>query len=130
MLRRTLAGVAILVLGASLIFSGSASAHNIDLEKAWELAREYARDIRSLSGGKYLHYSTNCVRAFPNHNHIVRCVIQYQNAADTEKGVYTCKEKIEIYMPPHNRGEDYSLFGRHTSNNHCGPYYLNARPLG
>ena len=128
--RRMLTGVALLLMGASLVFPWPTSAHNINLDKAWELARDYARSVRAESNGKYLHYSTNYVKAFRNHNHIVRCVIEYQDAKDTEKDLYTCKEKIEIYMEPHNRGEDFSLFGRHTSNNHCGKNYMNAKPLG
>ena len=128
--RRILIAVAVLWLGASFVFPWTTSAHNTNLAKAQEIARDYAREVRAESNGKYLHYSTNCVKAFPNHNHIVRCVIEFQDASDTEKNVYTCKEKIEIYMKPHNRGEDFSLFGRHTSNNHCGKNYMNAMPLG
>ena len=130
MVRRILVGVVVLLIGASLAFPWATSAHNINLDKSWELARDYARSVRAESNGKYLHYSTKCVRAFPNHNHIVRCLIDYQDAKDREKGVYTCREKIEIFMKPHNRGEDFSLFGRHTSNNHCGKNYMNDKPLG
>jgi 3'-phosphoadenosine 5'-phosphosulfate (PAPS) 3'-phosphatase len=125
MLRKSiLAGIAAMLMGVSLVFTLSASAHNIDLEKAWEQTRNYARLVRKESGGKYLHYATNCVEAFPNHNHIVRCVITYQNERDTAAGVYTCKETIEVYMASHNRSnnsnEDYTLLARHTSNNSCG----------
>jgi hypothetical protein len=45
--RRMLVGLAALLLGASLVFSGNVSAHNISLERAWEMAREYARAVRS-----------------------------------------------------------------------------------
>ena len=98
--RRVVAGIAAVIMGASLVFTGSTSAHNIDLDKAWELARNYARSVRKESG-RYLHYSTNCVRAFPKHNHIVRCVIQYQDAKDTAAGMDTCIETIELFLPPH-----------------------------
>ena len=87
MLRATVSGFFIFLLGASFVFTLSASAHNIDLKKAREIAREYARQVPDESGGRYAHYSTNCVRAFPNHNHYVRCLIDYQSAADTQKGV-------------------------------------------
>jgi hypothetical protein len=122
MRRILVAGVVALLMGASLIFSGSASAHNIDLAKARETARDFARAIRAQSNGNLIHYSTNCVRAFPGHNHIVRCNIEYQNAKDTEKGVYTCKESVEIFVDSHSRGsgEDYRTFVRHTSRNRCG----------
>jgi hypothetical protein len=111
--------VAILI-GASLVFSGRTSAHNIDLKKAREAARDYARSVRDASNGKYAHYSTNCVAAFPGHNHIARCLIDYKNEADAKKGVYTCRELIEIKMAPHNQGLDYTLWGEHASSNQCG----------
>jgi len=118
--RRVLAGIVAFFMGASLVFTGSTSAHNIDLDKAWELARNYARSVRKESG-RYLHYSTNCVRAFPKHNHIVRCVIQYQDAKDTAAGMDTCMETIELFLPPHRDGKmDYQIHGRHTSLNTCG----------
>lgn len=59
--RRVLAGIAVMLMGASLVFMLSASAHNIDLDKAWALARDYARIVRKESPKRYLHYATNCV---------------------------------------------------------------------
>jgi hypothetical protein len=41
--RSVLVGVAALSMGVSLVFTPSTSAHNIDLPKARELAKEYAR---------------------------------------------------------------------------------------
>jgi hypothetical protein len=122
LLRRALTGIAVLLMGASLVFTGSTSAHNIDLVKARDLARNYARSVRDESGGKYLHFSTSCKRNFPGHNHSVRCVLEYQNAKDRASGVYTCKETIELYMSPHlSSGEmGYNIMGRHTSLNGCG----------
>src|SRR4051812_304328 len=105
MLRRVLVLIATLSMGVSFSFTWRTSAHNIDLDKAWELARNYARSVREESNGRYLHYTTNCVKAFPGHNHFVRCVIEYQNAKDTAAGVYTCKETIELYMLPHDYGK-------------------------
>lgn len=100
-MRKSLVVMVLILLGASLVGPWSTSAHNIDLKKAREVVREYARKVRDESGGKYIHYSTNCVNAFPNHNHIARCLVEYQNAADSDKGVYTCRELIEIKMSPH-----------------------------
>ena len=125
--RRALAGFAVLLMGASFIFSGNASAHNIVLEKAREVARDFARAIRSQSNGNYIHYTTNCVLAYPNHNHIVRCIIGYQNAKDTAKNLYTCKETIEVYLRPHQRDlEDFRERIRHTARNKCGPLQGNV----
>lgn len=96
---------------------------NIDLDKARDAARNYARQVRDESNGKYLNYSTSCRRMFPGHNHYVRCVIEYQNARDKTADVYTCKESIEIFMQAHNvnpNGPSFTLFAKHSSGNHCG----------
>jgi len=122
--RRILTGIAVLMMGASLFSSRRAEAHNIDLEKAQEMARVYARLVRTQSGGKYLHYSTKCGKAFPGHNHVVRCTIDYQNESDTQKGVYTCRETIELFHRSHRTyGGDYLIFGNHSSTK-CGNFYL------
>lgn len=136
MLRRSvLAGIIAVLMGASLVFTGSASAHNIDLAKAKVLARDYARTVREESGGKYIYSAWSCVNAFPDHNHFVRCTIQHQNAADRAAGVYTCKESIELYMKPHDwylksEGLSYFIFAKHTSANPCGRIRLNDTKLG
>lgn len=132
MLRMTLAGVAALLMCASFIFSGNVSAHNIDLAKAREAAREYARRVREESNGKYAHYSTNCVRSNPGHNHFVSCMIDFQSEADAAKGVYTCREAILIYMPPHHNDQYFFvLYGKHASRNYCGRAPLDeSKPIG
>jgi len=129
---RLLIVIVAIVMVASLVGTWSTSAHNIDLKKAREAARDYARRVRDESGGKYVHYSTNCWRAFPGHNHIVKCEISYQNEQDTAKGVYTCRESIEIKMPPHSRtgSVDFGLHGFHTSWNICGSRQLNDTLMG
>ena len=130
MLRKILVGVVVLLIGASLISSRRVAAHNIDVEKAWESAREYARSVRKESNGKYLHYSTKCAKAFPGHNHYLRCTIEYQNAKDAKAGVYTCKETIEVYFRAHSRAGDqnYVAFIRNTSTNFCGSRRPNGEP--
>jgi hypothetical protein len=128
--RRVLAGAAAILMGVSLVFTGSTSAHDIDLLKARESAREYARRVRDNSGGKYLHYSTKCRAMFPGHNHYVSCVIDYQNAKDKAAGVYTCRESIKIYMFPHSVGLNYTLVGDHSSNNNCGGYFVKYQKMG
>ena len=121
MRRKSLAVIVAIVIGANLVFTWSTSAHNIDLKKARELVRDYARKVRDESGGKYVHYSTNCVAAFPNHNHIARCLVEYRNEADTKKGVYTCQELIEINLPPHDGNRmGYDLWATHVSFSQCG----------
>ncbi len=137
MLRRVLVLIAALSMGASLVFTSRTSAHNIDLAKAKELVRRYAQAVRIESRGMfrdsrdiYIASTWNCVRAFPNHNHIVRCVIQHQNARDKDAGVYSCKETMELYMVPHSTAVAYYIFARHTSYNNCGKGRFNDTPLG
>ena len=132
MRKRLLAGFAAILMGASFVPTRTVSAHNIDLAKAWELTRDYARAVRKESNGKYKHYATNCVSAFPNHNHVVRCLIEYQSAKDAAANVYTCKETIELNMKAHSQTggrEDYGIFARHTSNTACGSRQLRGDRL-
>jgi len=131
MRRRSLIVIIASLSGVCLLFTWAASAHNIDLKKAREVARDYARQVRDESGGKYVHYSTNCVAAFPNHNHIARCLIDYRNEADTKKDVYTCRELIEIKLLPHKPyGMTYILYGNHASSTYCGRAPLDSnKPL-
>ena len=130
--RRVLAGIAALLMGASLVFTSSTSAHNIDVEKARELAREYARQMRDESGGKYTNYTTRCGAMYPNHNHLVSCTIQYYNAKDKAADVYTCKETIQLNMRAHSQTRGYQLFeiyGKHTSRP-CGSRELTGQQMG
>jgi hypothetical protein len=130
MRKRSLIAIITILIGASLVFTWSTSAHSIDLKTAREAARNYARGVRDQSGGKYAHYSTNCVRAFPNHNHYVRCIIDYQSASDAEKGVYTCRESVELYLDHHDGGisgvGSWRILGKHTSRNQCGSQRLSV----
>jgi hypothetical protein len=91
------------------------SAHNIDIAKAREVIRNYARKVRDESGGKYAHYTTSCVAAFPGHNHIASCVVDYTNKADTKAGVYTCREIVEVKLGIHDAGINYTPHGQHAS---------------
>ena len=129
--RSMLFGIAVLVMGASLFFTPSTSAHNIDVEKARELVRDYARRVRDESGGQYIHYSTSCTRSNPGHNHYVGCVVKYQNEADAAKGVYTCKEALVLFMSPHNRdgSYDFEIFMKHESRNYCGKRWIYDEPV-
>ena len=127
---KSLIAIVAILMGTNFVFEWSASAHNIDLKKAREAARDYARMVKEqVHGGlygTYIHYSTNCVRAFPGHNHIVRCLIEFQNSDDTRKGTYTCRETIEIKMHPHKGDQvNFELYGTHASGNSCGPDKLN-----
>lgn len=129
MLKRVLVLIATVVMVASLVFTLSASAHNIDLPKARELAKEYARSIIK-EGRGYVTYSWRCGKMFPGHNHFVQCEIEYKNAKDKAAGTYTCKEVIQIKFPAHARSNThtYSYTMLHTSGNTCGSRKLIGRP--
>ena len=116
--RKTPTGIAVLLISACLVFPWTTSAHNIKLEKAQELAREYARNVRKESGGKYLHYSTDCIKLYQDHNHYVRCMIEYDDDKTQDTNML-CREAIDIFLQPHNRGETFAYFMKHYSGQ-CG----------
>ena len=116
-IRTKVAVLNVLLIGASLLLSSPASAHNINLEKAQELARDYAREVRKESNGKYLHYTTDCYNLFQGHNHYVRCLIEYDNDEDATSRA--CRETIDVYLQAHNRGEHFDYYIRHYSGQ-CG----------
>ncbi len=118
------APVAAILIAANLVLTAPVFAHNIDLEAAWEKARDYARAKRSDPGRTYKH-STDCVEAFPGHNHYVRCTISYQNEGDTARGRQTCTERIEVYLWHHVKPNPLKEFQypdmyiKNTSKNQC-----------
>ena len=117
--RRILAGIAVLIMGASVVLE-SVSAHNINLEKAQEFARDYAREVRQESAGKYLHYTTDCINLFKGHNHYARCTIEFtddENPGNTKSAL--CRETVDVYLQPHNRGEVFKYYMKHYSGQ-CG----------
>ena len=120
MSRRVLAVIASLLMGASLVFTLSASAHDISHANAQEIARDYARGVREESNGKYLHYSTDCYKLFTGHNHYVRCQIDYTDDQKTG-GINpaVCRETIDVFFQPHNQGERYNYWIKHHSGQ-CG----------
>jgi hypothetical protein len=110
------------VLALALLWSGAPSvvAHNIDVVKARDKAREYARQKVADPNRAYEHYTTDCLAAFPGHNHYVRCSIFYQD----ENRVQLCKERIEVYLQPHRKTMttnlyDPTMFIKNTSAKEC-----------
>src|SRR4051812_3018819 len=112
--RRMLAGINALLIGTSLVFPWGASAHNINLAKAQELARDYAREVRRESGGRYTHYTTDCYHLFQGHNHYVRCLIEYDDDDETKDPTWrACRETVDVYLQAHNRGETFDYYMKH-----------------
>ena len=89
----------------------AAAAHNIDVKKAKEKAQEYARKKVGDPNRNYKHFMTDCLAAFPGHNHYVRCSIFYQDADRKQ----LCKERIEVYLP----NLTFLMDIKHTSSNDC-----------
>ncbi len=125
MLRRSvLAGIIAVLIGASLVFTGSASAHNINLARAKEMALAWANEVVANSPRNYVQGISTCVRAFPGHNHYVRCKIQYEDkVSKNADGVFACTETIEVYFQSHRDGENYNPYMKHTSRS-CGTRLL------
>ena len=116
--RRILAGIAAILMCASLVFTLRASAHNIDLAKAKILALNYARTVLEVSNGKYNSGKTDCYSLFPEHNHYVRCNIYYEPTKNS--GQRYCYEEIDIYLQPHRDGQSFKKWMKHHSYQHCG----------
>ena len=117
--RRMLGGIAAALMGACLVLTGNTSAHDIDLDKAQEIARDYARSVRKESNGKYLHYSTDCYKLFQGHNHYVRCRIEYDSKETKGTGSRACRETVDVFFQPHDNGERYNYWIKHHSEQ-CG----------
>jgi hypothetical protein len=103
--RRLLAGIAVVLMGASLVFSGSTSAHDIDVKQARQKAEAYAQSVVKEGNRGYVSYTIiKCSALHRGHNHQVSCYIGYQNDRDSTDREWTCREFITIYMQAH-RGD-------------------------
>lgn len=124
--RRVLAGIAAILMCASLVFTLRASAHNISLANAREMARQYAKSVREESRGKYISSMSDCYTLFPGHNHYVRCEIDYKDEATKNNGRGVCYETIDVYVQSHSSGQSFKKWMRHTSYQHCGKRRLSG----
>jgi len=117
---RDLAGIVAILMGVSLVFTLRASAHNISLANAQEMARQYARTVREESQGRYIRTKTDCYNLFPGHNHQVRCEIDYDNEATKNTGATVCSETIDVYVSSHRGGQSFKKWMKHSSPQICG----------
>ncbi len=116
----TVLGITALLMCASLVFTLSVSAHNINLATAKEKAREYSLRVVNDPANGYVQVIRTCVNAFPGHNHYVRCTIRYEDKRTKEiDGVFACTESIEVYFQSHRDGQNYQYYMKHTSRQ-CG----------
>jgi len=103
-------------MGTSLFFTGTASAHNINLETAKAKVRPYVSQVLNDPSRGYVQAITRCSRAFSGHNHYIRCTVQYENAESKNvDGVFACTEKVEAYHQSHRDGINYQIYRKHTS---------------
>jgi uncharacterized protein (DUF2147 family) len=126
LIRRVVVAMAILLMGASLVFTLSASAHNVGLAKAKEMAREYSLRVLNDQSKGYVQVIRRCSNAFSGHNHYVRCTIQYEDKQSKEiDGVFACTENIEVYFQSHRDGQNFQYYMKHTSRS-CGSERLSG----
>lgn len=124
--RRLLAKVALVLMGASLIFSPSAFAHNINLVTAKAKVSRYAQRVVNARTNRYILVTTDCDKAFNGHNHYARCTVKYKDKETKDRdGEYACAENTEVFFQSHNllRGENNTYYMRHTSRE-CGDMRL------
>jgi len=114
-----------LIVALGIFWSGvpRVFAHTIDVAMARDKAREYARQKVADPNRAYEHFSTDCLAAFPGHNHYVRCSIFYLDA----NRVQLCKERIEVFLAAHSHAKwpdlgevtSFTLYIKHTSAKDC-----------
>ncbi|MDQ3747496.1 MAG: hypothetical protein M3367_00560 [Acidobacteriota bacterium] len=124
---RVLAGIAVLFLCASLVFTLSVSAHNIDVEQAAQKIRAYAREVVK-DGSGYIHTETSCKALNRGHNHQVRCRVFFQNQQDRNDGEWTCREDITVYFQAHSGDRrNWEYYSSHVSpQSKCGKRTLSG----
>ena len=116
---RVLAGIAVLLMCcASLIYTWSVSAHDIDTVQAKQKVREYAREVLK-DGSGYIHTETSCTKKFP---HQVQCRVHFQNQQGRTDGEWTCREDITVYFQSHNGSRrNWEYYMSHVSpQSKCG----------
>lgn len=117
--RRVLAGIAAMLMGASLVFTWSASAHDIDVAQAKQKIEDYAR--RVLKERNYVNYQTDCKKLYP---HQVSCWAGYMTEASRKaegRERYACNENITIYFKSHSGNRrDWTYYMTHVSRYPCG----------
>lgn len=124
---RVLAGIAAFLMCASLVFTLSVSAHNIDMVQAKAKVREYAREVLK-DGSGYIYSSTSCTPVSSGHNHQVKCRVSYQNQQGRTDGEWTCREDITVYFQSHSGDRrNWEYYMTHVSpQNKCGKRTLSG----
>ena len=94
--RRVLAGIAALLMGASLVFTSSTSAHELTLTKARRKAERRGQGHSRSANSSYGTYKTVCTRM---EYHYVRCKIYYygRSSPAQKNDSILCTEFLNVY---------------------------------
>ena len=94
--RRVLAGIAALLMGASLVFTPSTSAHELTLTKARIAAARRGKGHSRSANSSYGSYKVVCIRM---ETHYVRCQIHYygRSSSAQKNDSLLCTEYLNVY---------------------------------
>lgn len=117
MLRKSVyVGIAALFMGASLVFTFDASAHDIDAEQARQKLKGYAQTV-----DKDGNPDIRCDKIYP---HQVICEIRYFNPVSLK---ISCEESITVYFKSHSGSKrDWTYYTSHRGPKKCGKKYLSG----
>ena len=113
---------------AALAFTGTASAHNINLkESVSTLKKRHVQRAVDDPGRNYTKARTHCRYKFKDHSHWAVCTVTYETADD----VNACRETINGYIQirgsrPFAPFARDGVFFRHSSRS-CSRYKQNSR---
>ena len=124
-MRLTLA--TLLAAAAGLVFTGTASAHNISVSAAKAKCKTYVHGV--FDETNFIQAKVSAVPAFSGHNHYVRCTVSYDTAKTQPTKYYACTETLDVYYLPENADRTRTMFMRHITRN-CGPERLRGPQPG
>jgi hypothetical protein len=127
--RRALVAIGVAAaLGASLLVSGPASAHNISIRAAAQKADARAQQVMNATIA--IEADRSCKAAFQGHNHYARCTLRYDSAATRQTKRYWCSETLDVYLLPEDTTVHLTntIFTRHLTRSCWGPRLTGPRP--
>lgn len=116
---KMIATTALTALVALAAFTATASAHNISLASAHIKCSNYVQRVVDDPRLPYTAAERSSVRAFPGHNHYVRCTAKYDTAATQNTKRYACEETLDVYLLPEKSDRQGIFFMSHITK-HCG----------
>ena len=116
-----IAKTAVSALVTFAAFTGTASAHNINKSAADAKCRDYVQ--RVVDNTAFTRADISSYRAFPGHNHYVRCTAKYDTAQTQASKRYACQETLDVYVLPEKSDRGGLIFMSHITKP-CGPTKL------